>query len=244
MLFRPRHVAKHFIVALDFDGTVANGDAARIAATKDLFGIDVSCKQITRNSSPLRKEQYERMTTLSGTKDYMRHYYELLPHVRDVLYELHHEGFRFAVVTSRPKEIMPALKWYIAQEHLPISHVHNTSHGPKESLVKRLRARVFLEDTLSKLEHIQHAPVELAYLRTPANSHDDVPLMRRGRIHQVRNWKEFRNYCLYVKNMHEAICKYHNWRNDFWRVQDIFTFWRSQRDLCNRLYLSYENNRS
>ncbi|MGM5488937.1 MAG: hypothetical protein ACQESG_08410, partial [Nanobdellota archaeon] len=207
-----RYTARHIIVALDFDGTIADSTHARIAATYALSGKRVGPDQVTKHTTPLDSHTYTRMTTLAGTQEYMEQHYQLLPYCNQVLHALHKERFRFAIITSRPDEIYEPVKRFIDKYRLPIKYVHNTSHSPKAYITRKLKARIILDDSLDKLIEMKDAPIHLAYLGQ--KSHDP-------NITPVPHWKAFYEYCLQIKQLHEQVCKKNNWPNNIYHQKQI-----------------------
>ncbi|MFP4424595.1 MAG: HAD hydrolase-like protein [Candidatus Woesearchaeota archaeon] len=211
-----KYVARHIIVALDFDGTIADLTEARIKATYAVSGMKVNRNQISKHTSPLDRKQYKDMTTLAGTQEYMDKYYTLLPYVKETLHALYNQSFRFAIITSRPDEIYPPVKRFIDKHHLPIKYVHNTSYSPKSYITKKLKARIVLDDSLEKLIELKHTSAHLAYLNDKRTSDP--------KITTVRNWKEFYTYCIQVKQLHEEICRKNDWRNNIWNFSKIANY--------------------
>jgi histidinol phosphatase-like enzyme len=90
---------ENIIVVLDFDGTIASGERAKIKYSKEFFGLKVDNHHITRDTYPLGREKYEQLMKYVTTEGIME--FKLEKGVRKFLGKLYSDGFRFAIVTSR-----------------------------------------------------------------------------------------------------------------------------------------------
>lgn len=171
-------------IALDFDGTIADNRQARIHATFDLFGIRVKENETTKATSPLSPEQYGQMTTLAGTREYMKKYYSFYPGARKAIFALHEAGFRIVVFSGRPQEIFDDMVEWLAG--LPIDEFFATNWQSKEKLALTIKPDVIVEDTLYKLLDMKSCGARLLYLRTPVNAGEDAV---EG-VEEVKSWEE------------------------------------------------------
>ncbi|MBN2566464.1 hypothetical protein JXB02_00065 [Candidatus Woesearchaeota archaeon] len=221
---RPPHVAKHIIIALDFDGTVAIGERAKAAAAKRIYGIDLRPRQMTRSTFPLGPESYVAMMRLVTTEMIMD--FSLAPGCAMVLHSLHRQGFRFAVVTSRSSRELEPCKRFVRHHGLPVRYFHSTDDSPKDYVCGRLHARAIIDDSLAKLLPLAGSGLELFFLRQPWNRHERLPLLAPKNLHQIRSWTEFGRRLIALKALHEAVCWRLGWENSWRRADDIAAYVR------------------
>src|SRR3989344_9347401 len=96
---KPSHIARNIVVTIDFDGCVNNFIEVKIKYAKLWHGIDVTPEQVNKEHYPLGPEKYRELSDKVGEQHSFE--FPLDPHVKEVLWELHNQGFRFAIVTSR-----------------------------------------------------------------------------------------------------------------------------------------------
>lgn len=175
-----------------------------------------------------------------GTIAYGDHILEfiLAPYCKAAMENLFRQSFRFVVVTSRPGYLLSACKAFIDAHKLPISRVHNTEYMDKW-ICKKLRARAMLDDGLDKLAAIRDAPVRLFFLRQPWNTHQKIGFLY-GKITEIGSWEDFYNHMIYMKKMHEAICFFNGWENNFLNVAKIAGFWDANKNICERYLNEYQ----
>src|SRR3989338_10491535 len=163
MFCKPDHIAKNIIVALDFDGCIAFGAAVKIKYAKILHHVDITLEQTQSSTYPLGKEAYRKLADVTGAVPCI-YEFELAPHVKEVLLTLYREGFRFAVITSRPNYQFEDCKRCCAHYGLPIKYFNNMNDQgdsiSKAGFCERLHARAIIDDTYKKLAMFENVPLE------------------------------------------------------------------------------------
>lgn len=218
---KPGHVADVFIVTVDFDDTLAYRQHLKVEFARKLFGIDISLEQGKEDTFPLGAQKYKEMKPLIE-KAVDR--YELMPDCHDVLWNLQARSFRFAVVTSRTgKEDLKLTEDFIKRHQLPINYFHATNSLPKDYICNRLRSRAMIDDIYKNLEKLSNTSVKLFFLKHSWNARE-IPAFPQQDITIVNNWIEFGNELLKLKELHEAICYFNGWENNFKNVPRIAEF--------------------
>ena len=234
---KPSHIARNIVVTLDFDGCVNNFIEVKIKYAKLWHGIDVRPEQVNKEFYPLGPKKYRELSDKLGEQHSFE--FPLDPYVKEVLHDLTRHGFCFAIVTSRDKiEIGPCIK-YCKMHGLPIKYFHYTSQTPKDLICGRLHSRAMMDDGLSKLMQFENTPVELFYMQRSWNAHQYVPLTHKGKIHEITDWRQFREYLIYMKRMHEAICYHQGWENNWVNLSKIVSFWRHHLDRAGQDFKDY-----
>ncbi len=245
---RPKYVAKNLIVSLDFDGVIAHGLNVKLKYAKEWFGVDLELHQT-------KKDGFDKLMQKIGkldinyrslmdplNEDHIMEY-EIPPHCKETLHNLHKEGFRFVVITSRNDHDFPYAKKFIRHkfEHI-IKYLHNTRNKSKDHFVHKLKPRIHIDDDLKKLESIKHLPVHLIYYRQPENKHQNRSLFDNSRIFEINNWKQFYDIVIHIKKVHEAICWKYDTKNKFSHVGKIYGIYQDiGKDKLNDLLKEYEN---
>ncbi|MBN2458950.1 hypothetical protein JXB28_01585 [Candidatus Woesearchaeota archaeon] len=200
---------ENIIVVLDFDGTIALGERAKIKYSKEFFALKVDNRHITRDTYPLGREKYEQLMKYVTTQGIME--FDLERGVGRFLRKLYSEGFRFAIVTSRhdtpERPELSACIRYCRHHGLPIDYFHNTNDLPKNVICDRLHARAIIDDTLKKLLELRGTSLELFFLTQTWNSHEHSQAYRTPEIKVVRSWKEFYKGMVKLKERHEFIAR-------------------------------------
>jgi uncharacterized HAD superfamily protein len=234
---KPPHVAKNIIVGLDFDGTIAYDAHIRVWYAKKFYSKRITEQQILKETWPFDEDSYRKMADAVHTEYVDEHI--VAPHCAEVLHRLYRQGFRFAVVTSRDTKMVWAAKGFISKRHLPIKFLHGTDSNPKDYLVKKLHARAFLDDSVYKLVPLVGSFVAPFYIRQPWNVHEPIPGNSSG-ITMVSDWLEFEKWLLHIKIMHEAVCFFNKWNNDFLHTAQIATFARTHPEETLRMVEEYK----
>ncbi|MDP3918518.1 MAG: hypothetical protein Q8Q35_01255 [Nanoarchaeota archaeon] len=229
------HIARNIIVTLDFDGCVALGEPVKIKYAKIYHNIDVTSRQIVKETYPIGKDKYKELMDKVTTEHIME--YVLDSQCKEVLDELYVQGFRFAVVTSRTGPELEAAKQFCKINSLPISYYHATSNSPKTIICKKLKSRAMIDDSLLKLIDLIDTPLHLFFLKREWNKHEKVSGELKNLVSVVSNWGEFYSGLLDLRNLHEAVCYYNHWRNNFAHVQRISDFIKSDPKTA-KVYLS------
>lgn len=257
---RPSHIAQNIIVGLDFDGTVSYSAHLRVAYAKKYFRTAISLQQTTREKWPeaLGEDKYWE-AALAADNDVEEHI--PAPGCKEVLMQLHSEGFRFAIVTARklPDEAYKAINKlnikrgnaelleqaavarFISAHHLPVDYVHHVKQTPndtKDYLCWQLHARAFIDDSLKYLVPLRGTFVKPFFILQPWNIEEAQNIPGSG-ITPVTNWYKFGKELLYIKQMHEAICYFSKWQNAYFNLPKIDYFWKSNPELCNRHFEDY-----
>lgn len=212
-----KYTAQTIIIALDFDGCIGIGEAAKIKYAKVYQNATISPSQSTVETYPLGKEMYKQLME-KVTVDHIMEY-QLDPHCKEVLAALYAQGFRFALVSSRTDNEMNAAKFFIKMHKLPIEYFHSANNQSKAAICTRLKARAFLDDSLFKLLDLTDTPMHLFFLRREWNRHEQPSA--KGLVTTVSNWQEFELKLLEMKELHEAVCFYKGWENNSSEVKNI-----------------------
>jgi hypothetical protein len=271
---RPKHIAKQFIISLDFDGVLAQSYHLKLKYIKEWFGIEPNDSQTKATGfNRLMKRLYgagEIPKPYDYDEDFRKRLLEehqmefvIPPHCQEVLVKLFRQGFRFVIVTSRREyEYIPALRFVkknyggvikkihrFKQFEEPtqketyfgniINRLYHVRGKPKDKAIKLLRARIHVDDGLSKLLQMLNTSAELAYFRQPENRGKNVSPMHR-RIFEFRDWREFYRYAIFVRDFHEAICWKHNLENIFTNVAKISAIYKDMdAEELQKLILEY-----
>ena len=261
---RPSHVAQNIIVGLDFDGTIAYGQHLRIWYAKNFYNTNLTLQQTTHKGWPkeLGEEKYLRMA-LAVENEYMMNHI-LAPGCREVLTQLHSQGFKFAVVTARilTEELIKAkiktidikrkaAKYnegvaavnFITHHKLPVDYIHFTNQNPKEWLCSKLHARAFIDDGIKYLVSLRETFVKPFFILQPWNIEEARQIPASG-VTPVKNWIEFGRWLLYIKQVHEAICYFNKWENAYFNLPKIAAFWKSYPDKCNAHLQEYKKEKA
>ena len=225
------HIAQNIIITLDFDGCIAIGEKAKVKWAKNYHGINVKPNQITKNTYPLGPQKYKELMLKVTTEHIME--YQIESECKDVLNYLFAQGFRFAIVTSRSGPELEAAKAFAKYHMLPIKYFHATNNSPKNIICSRLRSRAMIDDTFSKLIELSGTTLILFFLRRAWNGNepDNTP-----NIIQISNWREFALKLIEIRDLHEAVCFYNKWTNNFASVEKISQFINENPNLaCNYL---------
>ena len=167
--------------------------------------------------------------------------YILDPKCKQVLKDLYNEGFRFAVVTSRSGEELKAAIKFSKFNKLPISYFHGNDNKPKTLICRKLKSRAMIDDSLHKLAKLVNTPLHLYFLKRKWNSHEIVS--RRSEVIQIKGWREFQIKLLEMRELHEAICYYNNWRNNFARVKQISDFLKNNKPKALKMLKDYRKEK-
>lgn len=228
------YVAENIIVALDFDGVIAFGEPAKIKYVKILHSLDVNENQITKDTYPLGPKKYRELMDQVGSKYIMD--FALAPKCKEVLDTLYIQGFRFVIVTSRFDFEFEACKDFCKFHKLPIKYFHNTNESSKDYLCNKLHVRAMIDDTLSKLTELKTSPFLRFYYNAPWNAH--IRTVDKDFIN-VKSWKEFYDWLIYVKQMHEAISYNTDIKNNVFGLAALYNFWRDNPALCKKYLKDY-----
>jgi hypothetical protein len=216
------------IVALDFDGTIASGEKAKIKYARQFFNINIRPDQTTKDTFPLGGEKYMELMRYVATHAIME--YELESGVKEVLQRLYCLGFRFVVITSRfdgpGGEEFAACIRFCKHNSLPITYFHNTNGLSKHELCQRLHARAMIDDTCSKLLLLQGTYAQLFFLRQPWNVHELSLAKSSSFINVLRNWKDFYVSMLKLKELHDLIAKKIGIKNKWSNLDQIVNYHR------------------
>ncbi len=244
----PPWVAQNIIVTLDFDGCVAVGDFLKIKYAKILHGIDIKPEHCSKGSYPKGPEKYTELMDVIANEHILEYFIE--PECKRVLNSLFNQGFRFAIVTSRDPYSIEACKRFCKYHKLPIEprSVHSTGRKKgepelieKDVLVKKLRSRAMIDDTFYKLKGLAKAntPALLFLLKREWSGAFESGYERR--IWTINKWREFESGLLFMRELHEAICYYQGWKNDFRAAKDIFNFWWLNPEVCENYVKKYRS---
>ncbi len=190
-------------------------------------------------------EKYLEMVAVASGDKILEH--NLDPQCKKVLNSLYNQGFRFAIITSREGKLFKACKKFIRYHGLPIINFHGTGRKEidyisKGYFVKKLKARAMIDDISYKLEELVGAHAHLFFLVRPW-SESELPHLTpalRKRITVIKDWREFYNGLMAMKELHEAICYHQGWKNDYKIVKDIFNFWWDNTELCKEYVKKYK----
>jgi hypothetical protein len=248
-------IAENIIVTLDFDGCIAIGDHLKVKYAKLIHNVDIDKIHSTRETYPLGPTKYLELMDIVGSEYILE--YNLDPQCKQVLNDLFNQGFRFAIVTSRERKLLDACKKFIKYHNLPIKYFHGTGkrpnkitgepeYMPKDFFVNELKSRAMIDDTLYKLAQLNGAPAQLFFLVRPWSKSElkDLTGELKKRINVIKDWREFSQNLIYMRTMHEAICYYNNWKNDWITSKDIFNFYWSNPKLCEDYLKKYSIERA
>jgi len=216
----PKHIAQNIIVTLDFDGCIAIGDKTKVRCAKLYHNIDIHPNQITKGTYPLGPAKYKELMA-KVTIEHINEY-ELDPQCKEVLNYLFVQGFRFAVVTSRSGPELEAAKAFSKYHKLPIKYFHATNNNPKDIICKKLCSRAMIDDTFSKLVELLDTPLTLFFLKRIWNENE--LFNASNNIVSISSWNEFAQRLIELRELHEAVCYYNNWKNNFGSVKQISQF--------------------
>lgn len=245
----PKYVAQNIIVSLDFDGVIAHGLEVKLKYAKKWFGVNLSLEQTKEKGfNELmrrlgRKDiNYRSLMNPLNEKHIME--YKVPFGCRDALSKLFNEGFRFVVVTSRNDHDFPyAIKFIKYAFGDIIKYIHNTRNESKGGFIRKLKPRVHVDDDLKKLLQIEGFPVELLYYRQPENYHENVPVLHRSKIIEIKDWNQFYTFLHVLKEIHEAICWFNKWENKYSNIGKIYTYYKSlSRSKLTDLLNNYRKN--
>jgi len=219
-------LSNYFIISLDFDGVLAYALTLKLKYAKEWFGVNLTLSQT-------KKEGFNKLMESLGKNDI--NYRKLMDKIVEehsmefeipqncipVLKRLHNQGFRFVVITSRNDHDYPYAKSFIKTKFGNlIKYIHNTKDEPKEKFVKKLKPRIHLDDDLYKLQALINVPLHLVYYRLPDNQ--QINLKNDNQLFEVDNWLDFESLCLYLKQIHEAICWSYGLKNVYSNNKSIY----------------------
>lgn len=231
------HIALNIIVSLDFDGCIAIGEDAKVKWAKIYHGIDVKPNEITKKTYPLKEGKYKELmqkVTIDHIMDY-----KLDPQCKDVLDSLYKEGFRFAVVTSRSGPELYAAIRFLSTFKLPIAYFHAVDNKPKDVICTKLRARAMIDDSLDKLVELVNTPLQLFFLRRTWNEEEKVTGELKQQVKVIKDWREFHAGLLELRDLHEAVCYYNDWENNFAQVKKITDFIKQNSGKASQMLKDY-----
>lgn len=189
-------------------------------------------------------EKYLELVEVASGDKILEH--NLDPQCKQVLNSLYNQGFRFAIVTSRKDKLFEACKKFVRYHGLPIYYFHSTGkkgidYLSKDRFVKRLKSRAMIDDTLYKLGQLVGAPAQLFFLVRPWSERElsNLTSELRKRITIIKDWREFYQNLIIMKELHEAICYYQGWENNYTIVKEIFNFWWTNPKLCEGYVKNY-----
>ena len=194
------NITENQIITIDFDGCIAIGNHLKIKYAKEIHNININLYQCTRENYPLGPEKYLELMDIVGT-DYILEY-NLDPQCKQVLNSLFKKGFRFAIVTSREKQLLKACKKFVKYHQLPISHVYGTGKKsnafvPKDVFINKLKPLAMLDDTLYKLIQLKDTKVQLFFLKRPWSEYElNETDSKINKIKIINDWKEFESEIL------------------------------------------------
>lgn len=216
-------IAKNIIVSLDFDGVLAHGLDIKKKYAKEWFGMHLHLEQTKKDGfEKLVKETRRKNINYRSLMDPLneKHIMEYkIPHdCIKVLTQLHKEGFRFVIITSRNDHDYPYAKKFVSHHfgHI-IKNIYNTRNKSKDEFVKKLKPRIHMDDGYKKLLEIQDNPIHCLFYRQPENFH-----VSQNKFKEIQSWKEFYNECHRIKSLHEVICKKYNIENNYHNISKIF----------------------
>jgi len=222
-----KHIAKEFIISLDFDGVVAESIDVKKKCAKKWFGVNLSSRNTKEKAfnefmKKLGKDIIYREFMDRINKGFVREY-KIPNKCLPILTKLRNEGFKFVVISSRKSHEYYAVLEFV-KKHLNkvVDGIFITETRPKGKIIRKLKARIHIDDDFKKLKQIVAYPVELVYYRQPENYHIDLPFSYRKRIYEAKNWEKIYQIIYYIKELYEAIC----WKND----------WKNADDMINRIY--------
>ena len=109
-------------------------------------------------------------------------------------------------------------------------------------LCGQLRARAFIDDSIKYLLPLEGTFVKPFFIRQPWNVHEPTPPASSSII-TITSWAEFWKWLLFIKEMHEAICRFNRWENAYYNVAKIAAFWKSYPDKCNAYLQEYKKEK-
>ncbi len=122
---------------------------------------------------------------------------------------------------------------------LPISYFHAVDNKPKDVICTRLRARAMIDDSLFKLVELLNTPLTLFFLRREWNTHEKVTGELKDQVHVIKDWREFQLGLLELRDLHEAVCYYNQWENNFTQVKKITDFIKQNHGKASQMLKDY-----
>ncbi|HUS49685.1 MAG TPA: AAA family ATPase, partial [Candidatus Paceibacterota bacterium] len=186
----------NFVIALDFDGVVTSPYKLKTQYINEL-GYNLSIEQCSRqdcvNKLGVKEEDYN----IGSIKAYTEPP-EKLPLEKDFLENFTKiralKGISIFFVTSRFNEMLKHLKDYLDYHNIKVDGVINTENKSKTEVLKKIKASVFVDDSVFKLCQILEEDKEFAkncslvLYRNIQNKMQKNP--DKERIIEVDNWND------------------------------------------------------
>jgi 5'(3')-deoxyribonucleotidase len=177
-------VNKENIIALDFDGVIADSDAAKVRYAREVLGLDVRQRDLKRRHFRriFGEAQGDRLYTQIiqdvYTTERMLTDLQLMPHAREGMAQLRAMGLRYVIVTSRlgsieEAESMAEWAWrFLVDRGLAVAREDfiNTNHRSKLEACLAAGAFGLVDDDYAKLEPVIRVGLQGYLFTTKTNT--------------------------------------------------------------------------
>ena len=199
----------NFTIALDFDGIFTNPYELKIKYLQKL-GYDLKGGQCGREfclKLGMNEEDYERESIKAYTESV-----ENLPLQNNFLQNFlklrNLPRISIFILTSRYDYMIKHLQEYLKYHQIRVDGIINTNNQRKDIALKKIGARIFVEDTLSKIiqiieEDIFHEECSFILYRNLQNKFDQNDCKK---IIEIYNWEDLSKIILkkYREFMHKT----------------------------------------
>jgi len=226
-----KYIAKNIIISLDFDGVIGHGIEVKKKYAKEWFGVELELHQTKKEGfedlmKSLGKKETNYRSLMDRIAEEHTSEYKMLEGTRTVLKSLYRQGFRFDIITSRNNHDYPYAKQFVKEKlGYLIKNTHNTRNEPKDEFVKKIRPRIHMDDDITKLTELEMEATNKLYFRQPENKHINFSEFSNYNFKEINKWDEFHEYCIEMKEQHEAIC---------WKY-DIENKWNNTERILNKI---------
>jgi len=188
------------VVAIDFDGVITSPHRQKAEAMTDA-GYETKPKESSRDYATKVKgvplDIYEEATYSVNIDNLID--VDMEEGVKEVLSELDgNSDVALVVVTSRRDHELESVLGYITHNKLPLHYVLHTNRAHKVDAIKRLNPKIFIEDTISKInpliedevikQRIETGEFNILYFQNHANIYEES----NKYVQDVDSWKEIK----------------------------------------------------
>jgi len=207
----PEMTDKKFVVVLDFDGVITSHSKLKTQFINELgynikeeeCGYDACVRHGNVNEEDYIKARFKAQTQAPGVLLLSDNFLENFEKLRQL------KNITIFILTSRYESMLEHLENYMKHYNIKVDGIVNTSGGSKLETLKKMNAKVFVEDSPYKLSKIFSELREDKFLdkcqfilfRTKENSPEPSP---NKRIIETDNWGEL---FAIIKREHEKFLK-------------------------------------
>ena len=189
-------IKNRFVISLDFDGVITSPHRLKMEYINEL-GYNIKENQVDRDvciASGVKEEDYNTGSIRAYTENpsklpLEKYFFENFTKIRNF------KKISIFIITSRYKNMMQHLQEYLKYYKIKVDGIINTGMENKILALKKIKADLFVEDSLSKLQDIlnnldknsqEYLKGNFIFYRNISNS----LIKNDGKIREVKNWNE------------------------------------------------------